>query len=54
MPLASSIRRASRAPAFSPTSTRRTELEELRAPTTSSRSQSAARRLTDSWRLVVA
>ena len=41
-------------PARSATSTRRSELELLGAPTTISRSQRAAIALTASWRLVVA
>ena len=41
-------------PFFTPTSTRRLELEELGAPTTSSMSICSAMDFTASWRLVVA
>ena len=50
---AESIRWAS-APQSRATSTRRTELDELREPITSIRSQAAAICLTAAWRLVVA
>src|SRR5690606_22980575 len=51
---AKSTRWASRAPAWRATSTRRLELEELREPTTITRSASAPICLTASWRFCVA